>query len=77
MVSACENEYYIKFLNEMFNIVHIYMVFFDTALDNTVSLRTHRMMLDALKSHDEVKLAEAIRLDQTNGMDNLDSNLSF
>ena len=77
MVSACENEYYIKFLNEMFNIVHIYMVFFDTALDNTVSLRTHRMMLDALKSHDGVKLAEAIRLDQTNGMDNLHSNLSF
>lgn len=35
------------------------------------------MMLDALKSHDGVKLAEAIRLDQTNGMDNLDSNLSF
>lgn len=69
---ASKNDYYIKYLNEMLNIVHIYLVFFDAAHDNTVSLSTHRMILDALKERDESKLLGAIRLDQQNGMQNLE-----
>ena len=52
IVRASQNDYYIKFLNELYNKCHIYMIFYDNAKDNSGSLRTHKMLLDAIKNKD-------------------------
>ncbi len=68
LVVAANNEYYTKYLNEIYNVVHIFMLFYDDAPDNTQSLKEHRMILDALKERDLEKLQKAIRLDNATGL---------
>ena len=77
IVCASKNEYYMKYLEEMYNIVHIYMVFYDKANDNTRSLVTHGRMLDALKQRDKQMLIDAMRLDSDNGVDDLKENFGY
>ena len=71
IVCASNNEYYAKYLNEIYNIVHIFLTFYDNAKDNSRSLQTHRLLLDALKERDPQKVEAAIRLDNANGMDDV------
>ena len=47
------------------------MIFYDYAMDNSRSLQTHRLLLDALKERNLSKVEEAIRLDNASGMDGL------
>ena len=68
LVLAANNEFYQKYLNEIYNVVHIFMLFYDDATDNTRSLQNHRLLLDALKERDLRKIEDAIRLDNANGM---------
>ena len=71
IAEAANNDYYAKYLNEIYNVVHIFMIFCDNAKDNSRSLLTHRRLLDALKARDAQKVEEAIRLDNANGMDDV------
>jgi len=71
IVQAAQNEYFAKYLDEIYNIVHIYILFYDNEADNTRSLKVHRLILDALKERDQHKLEEAFRLDNYNGIDDL------
>ena len=71
IVQASHNDYYTKYLNEIYNVVHIFMIFCDNAKDNSRSLQTHRLLLDALKIRDPKLVEAAIRLDNDNGMDDL------
>lgn len=71
IVRASNNDYYAKYLNEIYTVVHIFMIFYDTARDNRQSLKNHRLLLDALKARDPQKVEEAIRLDNASGMDDI------
>lgn len=77
IVCASNNEYYMKYLEEMYNIVHIYMVFYDKANDNTRSLETHGRMLKALKERDKQMFIDALRLDSDHGVDDLKENFGY
>jgi DNA-binding FadR family transcriptional regulator len=52
VVLAAQNSYYEKFLNEIYNKVQIYMIFYDTSIDNSGSLVSHAALLEALKNND-------------------------
>lgn len=70
---ACssKNDYYIKYLNEIYNAVHIYMIFYDRSKDNTGSLQSHAFLLDALKARDPALVEQAIRMDNKIGVDDI------
>ena len=68
---ASGNEYYTRYLNEIYNIVHIYMIFYDKSIDNTRSLESHRLMLQSMKEHDFTKAEQAILADSSIGTDDL------
>lgn len=71
IVRASNNEFYEKYLNEIYNVMHIYMIFYDYAMDNSRSLQTHRLLLNALKERNLSKAEEALRLDNANSIDGL------
>ena len=71
IVLAARNEYFAKYLNEIYNIVHIYILFYDNEADNTKSLQAHKLILDALKERNQNKLEDAFRMDNYNGIDDL------
>ncbi|MBQ2896593.1 MAG: FCD domain-containing protein, partial [Oscillospiraceae bacterium] len=73
IAEASRNEYYQKFLSEIYNISHIYIVFYDDSVDNSRSLYTHGQMLQALRHRDEQELMAAIRLDNANAFDDLNA----
>lgn len=74
IVRASNNAFYEKYLNEIYNVINIFMIFYDYTMDNSRSLQTHRLLLDALKDRDLRKVEEAIRLDNANSMDSLKVN---
>ena len=71
IIRASNNEFYEKYLNEIYNVMHIFMIFYDYAMDNSRSLQTHRLLLDALKERNLSKAGEALRLDNANCIDGL------
>lgn len=73
IAEASKNEYYKKYLSEIYNIGHIYIVFYDDSVDNSRSLYTHGQMLQALRHRDEQELMAAIRLDNANAFDDLNA----
>ena len=73
IAEASHNEYYKKFLSEIYNIGHVYLVFYDDSVDNSRSLYTHGQMLQALHHRDEQELMAAIRLDNANAFDDLNA----
>ena len=73
IAEASKNEYYMKYLSEIYNIGHIYIVFYDDSIDNSRSLYTHGQMLQALRHRDEQELMAAIRLDNANAFDDLNA----
>lgn len=73
IAEASQNEYYKKFLREIYNIGHVYLVFYDDSVDNSRSLYTHGQMLQALHHRDEQELMAAIRLDNANAFDDLNA----
>ena len=74
IAEASHNEYYKKFLSEIYNIGHVYLVFYDDSVDNSRSLYTHGQMLQALHHRDEQELMAAIRLDNANAFDDLNAD---
>ena len=73
IAEASHNEYYKKYLSEIYNIGHIYIVFYDDSIDNSRSLYTHGQMLQALHHRDEQELMAAIRLDNANAFEDLNA----
>lgn len=68
---ASGSEHYTRYLNEIYNIVHIYMIFYDHSTDNTRSLESHKLILQGLKEKDFTKVEKAILMDSGIGMDDL------
>ncbi|MBV1759363.1 MAG: GntR family transcriptional regulator [Dethiosulfatibacter sp.] len=52
IVRASNNDYYERYLNEIYNKAYICLIFYDESRDNSGSLITHTKMLDAIKNKD-------------------------
>lgn len=76
IVEACGNTYYEKYLNEIYNKINTYMIFYDSSVDND-SMASHRMIYEGLKTGDVELGIRGIREDnrialvdmRTSGMD--------
>ena len=54
------NPYYEKYLDELYNRISTYLLFWDTSVDNSRSLRSHRRMFEAFCEQNEEKGVEAL-----------------
>lgn len=55
-----QNAYYEKYLNELYNKVGTYLLFWDSSTTNTLSLETHELIYEAFRSRDEKKGVKAL-----------------
>ena len=62
------NLYIEKYLNELYNKIHIFLLFYDTSVDNKESLDTHWAILDGIKKHDMESVEKAIYADSFLGI---------
>jgi len=62
------NLYIEKYLNELYNKIHIFILFYDTSLDNKESLDTHWTILDGIKKGDIESVEKAIYADSFLGI---------
>jgi DNA-binding GntR family transcriptional regulator len=62
------NLYIEKYLNELYNKIHIFILFFDTSVDNKESLDTHWAILDGIKKGDIESVEKAIYADSFLGV---------
>lgn len=63
IVLASKNDYYEKYLHELYNKCQIYMIFYDYSRDNTGSLLTHKKLLDAIKANNVDGAVRAVQED--------------
>lgn len=63
IAKAAKNTYYEKFLNELYNKVSTYLLFWDTSVSNSVSLEAHRRIYEALRDQDETKAIQSLLAD--------------
>ena len=63
IVKAADNIYLEKFLGELFNKTAIFLIFYDRSVNNAGSIKTHRDILNALKSGDESAARKAVEAD--------------
>lgn len=63
IMHAVGNRFVEKYMNELFNKVVIYMLFYDKGLDKTHILDNHIKMFDALKRQDADAVVEAVLAD--------------
>ena len=54
------NPYYEKYLDELYNRISTYLLFWDTSADNSRSLCSHKRMFEAFCEQDEEKGVEAL-----------------
>jgi len=62
------NLYIEKYLNELYNKIHIFILFYDTSVDNKESLDTHWTILNGIKNNDFVSVEAAIYKDSSLGI---------
>ena len=62
VVEASANKYYEKYLNELYNKINTYMIFYDQSSDNN-SIVSHTMIYEALRDRDLEKGLAGIRED--------------
>ena len=55
-----QNAYYEKYLNELYNKVGTYLLFWDSSTTNTLSLETHELIYEAFRNRDEKKGVKAL-----------------
>lgn len=55
-----QNAYYEKYLNELYNKVGTYLLFWDSSTTNTLSLETHELIYEAFRDRDEKKGVKAL-----------------
>ena len=60
IVEAADNEFYAKYLQELYNIQRMYLIFFDKSKNNANSLKNHRSILDGLKEKNFEKYKEGV-----------------
>jgi len=63
IVEAADNEFYTKYLRELYNIQRLYIIFFDKSTSNANSLKNHRKILDGLKERNYQKYSEGVIAD--------------
>lgn len=68
IVTAAGNPFIHKYLNELYNKVHIYLIFFDTSVDNANSLQSHTALLEAVRRRDLDAGVAAIERDNQRGI---------
>ena len=62
VVEASANKYYEKYLNELYNKINTYMIFYDQSSDNN-SIVSHTMIYEALRDRDLEKGLLGLRED--------------
>ena len=60
IAKAAHNQYYERFLGEVYNKVEVYMLFYDKSIDNSTSYRNHADMLSALRDRDKERAKAAV-----------------
>lgn len=73
VVKAAHNPFFSKYLNELYNRVKVYLVFFDTSTDNSGSLQSHSALLQALKEKNLEAGIEAVKHDYALGINDIRS----
>lgn len=63
IVKAADNVYLEKYLNELLNKMVIYLMFYDTSVDNSKSLLRHARLLTALEKGEADKAVDALKDD--------------
>ncbi|MBQ1484456.1 MAG: GntR family transcriptional regulator [Eubacterium sp.] len=63
IVETADNEFYTKYLRELYNLQRLYILFFDKSRNNENSLENHRKILDGLKERDFEKYKEGVIAD--------------
>lgn len=63
IVKAADNVYLEKYLNELLNKMVIYLMFYDTSVDNSKSLLRHARLLEALEKGEPEKAVDALKDD--------------
>ncbi len=63
IAKAAKNCYYEKFLNEIYNKVSTYLLFWDTSVSNSISLEAHRRIYEAMRDRDEGRGIKALMED--------------
>ena len=63
IVEAADNEFYTKYLRELYNIQRLYIIFFDKSTSNANSLKNHRKILDGLRERNFDKYREGVIAD--------------
>ena len=74
IAKATEDKYYMKYLNEVHNNISVYLLFYNSSIDDRRSIKYHNVMIEALVSGDVKKGVEAIIADNHCGIE--DSDLS-
>jgi DNA-binding GntR family transcriptional regulator len=60
IVKAAGNPYIEKYLNEILNKMVIYLIFYDSSVNNSKSLVSHQEILEAIEKHDARAAEEAV-----------------
>ncbi|HOG01042.1 MAG: putative HTH-type transcriptional regulator YdfH [Firmicutes bacterium ADurb.Bin248] len=60
IVCAAENPYIEKYMNEILNKMEIYLIFYDSSIENTRSLASHQRILEAIEAHDARAAEDAV-----------------
>lgn len=74
IAAATKNKYFIKYLNEIYNNIAVYLLFYNSAVDDKRSIVHHNALIEALIEKDIEKGKNAIIADNRTGME--DSDLS-
>ena len=73
IILATQNKFYINFLEELYNISQVFLIFYDNSVNNSRSLETHGKILQALHNRDKQMLGEMLKLDALSGIEELDT----
>ncbi len=63
IVKAANNPYIEKYLNEILNKMVLYLIFYDSSLNNNKSLISHAKIVEAIERHDARTAEEAVMED--------------
>lgn len=74
IAQATKDKYYMKYLNEIYNNIAVYLLFYNSSIDDKRSINYHNIIIDALIEGNTEKGKEAIIADNRCGIE--DSDLS-
>lgn len=72
IANATNNRYFIKYLNEIYDNIAVYLLFYNSAVDDQRSVVFHNALIEALTEKNVVKGKSAIIADNGAGMEDTD-----